>query len=138
MMDENEFVRIIDGLSNQINKTIQATVISVRKQVVEMPSKSWREKKFPLIAGEVADIRFDDTSPNYVIFTNYSETEILFIGSMGNLSMDNFDFKVAPKSRIQWLWGRGLDHVYLLGDGVVNVQSYEADFDPSAVVSYVY
>jgi len=137
-MEEEEFVRIIGGITKQLTKTMQDTVISVRKQVTEMPSRSWREKKFSLAVGEVAAVDFQDTSPNYVIFTNYSDTEIMFIGSMGGLSSTNFDFKVQPKSRVQWLWGRGLDRVYLLGNGVVNVQSYEADFDPSAVVSYVY
>jgi len=137
-MEDTELRMILDGIGSMFKQGLQDQIRSVRKTIVDMPSKTWREKKFALVAGEVADVRFDDTTPNYVIFTNYSETEILFIGSMGNLTNANFDFKVAPKSRIQWLWGRGLDHVYLLGDGVVNVQSYEADFDPSAVVSYVY
>lgn len=137
-LQEDEFIRILDGMAKTFTKAMQDNVMSLRKQVTEMPSRSWREIKFPLVVNVVATVEFQDTSPNYVIFTNYSDTEIMFIGSMGGLSTTNFDFKVQPKSRVQWLWGRGLDRIYLLGNGVVNVQSYEADFDPSAVVSYVY
>ncbi|MDP4240784.1 MAG: hypothetical protein Q8904_15080 [Bacteroidota bacterium] len=129
---------LLTALNSQTVKIIQTEMQKIQRRMIDMPTESWREQDFNLVAGVVADVYFNDTKPNYTIFTNYSDTEVLFIGTMANLSDTNFDFKVSPRSRIQWLWGRAMDHVYILGSGRVRVQSYAADFDPSAVVSYVY
>jgi len=136
-MEESEFVRIIGGITLNIKKEMKEQIVSIRQDVTNQPSRTWREKKVTLGSG-ITNIAFNDTNPNYVIVTNYSAGDV-WVGDNANLDLvSNYDFKVVTKGRLQFLWGRGLDHLYLSGTGVVKVQSYQSDFDPSAVVSYVY
>ena len=138
LQDLQKLQNLFDGMSQQFNKAMQEQTKTLKRHFVKMPSKSWRESRFTVLPGVVLDIPFLDTDPNYVVITNYSDTNTMTVGIMGNLSATLFDYKVPPKTRLQWVWGRGLDHLYVMGDGIINVQSYEADFDPAAITPYNY
>lgn len=97
---------------------------------------TFREQRAILPAKGATDVYFNDTRPNYIAISNPAASS-LYMGLNGNTSPNNYDITIPPYATKQWIKPAGTSMITIYNnsdeDIGVTLQSWEGEFDPSAM-----
>jgi hypothetical protein len=102
-----------------------------------MNDKSWREQTIPNIGqGNIVRIYFSDTNPNYILFSNPSDSPI-YMSTSPQVSSMEADMVIPPTGRVVFSQAFGVKEIYVLcldsDEHKLRVKSWEGEFDPSII-----